>query len=134
MKEKLGRVIKKILAQILCIILLLFVSYPIAVLISHYYGILLRTVMVYEGFVILLVGALLSPRGMRSMINVNAFGQRNAEQLLYRELEINRMEQELERKDPSYYKNFFQIVKETPHNYTLIITGGLLMIYAMNYL
>lgn len=133
-ERKIGRDYKKDTGSDPLRYTLLSVSLLVAVLISRFSGILLRTVMVYEGFIILLVGALLSPRGMRSMINVNAFGQRNAEQLLHRELEINRLEQELERKDPNYYKNFFQMVKEGPHNYTLIITGGILMIYAMNYL
>ena len=134
MKDKLVAIIRKIMLQILCIIVFLFFSVLCALAISHFYGILLRTVMVYEGFVIVLVGALLSPRGSRSLIPLNAFGQRNAEQMLHRELEINRSEQEIERKDPSYYKNFFQLVRESRHNITLIITGGILLLVAMEYL
>ncbi len=134
MKEKMKKVLQKLLIQILYIILFTSVSVLAAVLISRYFDILLRTVVVYEGFFVVLVGALLSPRGVRSIINVNALDQRHADQMIQRDLEINRMEQELERRDPNYYKNFFHLVKEGPHNFTFIITGGLLMIYAMNYL
>jgi hypothetical protein len=90
--------------------------------------------MVYEGFILALVGALLSPRATRSIINANALDQPNATQIAYRDLEINRLEQELEREDPSYYKNFYSRVKGSAHNLTLIITGVVMLLYALNYL
>jgi hypothetical protein len=134
LKEKSVIAIKKIMVEIICVLLFLSLSLLIAVLISHFSGSLLRTVMVYEGFIIVLVGALLSPRGSRSIINLNALEQRNAEYMIRQDLEINRLEQELERKDPSYYKNFFSRVKGSPHNLTLILSGGIILFYALIYL
>ncbi len=134
MKERAVKVIKRILVQILYIIVFLTFSILCAILISHKFEIILRTVMVYVGFLIALVGALLSPRGSRSIINMNAFGQRSAEQIVHQELEINRLEQELERKDTFYHRKFFQLVKEGPHNITFVITGGILLFYAIKFL
>jgi prolipoprotein diacylglyceryltransferase len=90
--------------------------------------------MVYEGFILVLVGALLSPRASRTFINANALDQPNAAQMAYRDLEINRLEQELEREDPSYYKNFFSQIKGNAYNLTLIIAGVIMFFYALNYL
>ncbi len=134
MKEKLKAISKRVLVQILCVIIFLVLGALIAVLISRYTGTILKTVMVYEGFIIVLAGALLSPRACRSIINANALDQPNAAQLAYRDLEINRFEQELERKEPSYYKNFFSQVKGIAYSLTFIITGIIMLFYALNYL
>ncbi len=134
MKEKFVKLVKKILVQSLCIIIFLAICLLIAVQISHFTGIIFRTVMVYEGFILVLAGALLSPRASRSIINVNALDQPNAAQIAHRDLEVIRLEQELEREDPSYYKNFFYQVKGSAHNITLIFTGLIMLFYALNYL
>ena len=134
MKERIIMISKRILVQILCVVIFQALCLLIAVAISRYTGTLLRTVMVYEGFILVLVGALLSPRATRSMINANALDQPNATQIAYRDMEITRLEQEFEREDPSYYKNFFSQVKGSAHNLTLIIAGIIMLLYALNYL
>lgn len=134
MKEKFKFILKRILIQILCVVILLALCLLIALLISRFSGTILKTVIVYESFILALAGALLSPRASRSFINANALDQPNAAQMAYRDLEINRLEQELEREDPSYYKNFFFQVKGIAHNLTLIITGAVMLFYALNYL
>ncbi len=134
MKGKLVQIIKLVLIQILCVMIFLSISVLCAVLISRFSGSILRTVMVYEGFILVLVGALLSPRATRSFINANALDQPNAAQIAYRDMEINRMEQEFEREDPLYYKNFFYLVKGSAHNITMILAGLILLFYALNYL
>ena len=134
MKEKLIAILKRICVQLLCVVILLALCLFIAVLISRFSGTILKTVIVYEGFILALVGALLSPRASRSFINANALDQPNAAQMAYRDLEINRLEQELEREDPSYYKNFFFQVKGVAHNLTLIIAGAVMLFCALNYL
>ncbi|MDF2906705.1 MAG: hypothetical protein K0R34_2026 [Herbinix sp.] len=134
MKDKLVKFIKRILVQILCIIVFLALCLLIALLISHFSGIILRTVMVYEGFILVLVGALLSPKSGRSIINVNGLDQPSATQMAYRDLEVNRLEQEFERENPSYYKDFYSGVKGSAHNLTLILSGGIMLMYALNYL
>lgn len=134
MKERMITISKRILVQILCVVIFLALCLLSAVVISHFTGTILRTVMVYEGFILVLAGALLSPRASRSIINANALDQPNATQIAYRDLEINRLEQELEREDPSYYKNFYSQVKGSAHNLTLIITGVVMLLYALNYL
>ena len=134
MKERIIMISKRILVQILCVVIFQALCLLIAVAISRYTGTLLRTVMVYEGFILVLVGALLSPRATRSMINANALDQPNATQIAYRDLEITRLEQEFVREDASFYKNFFSQVKGSAHNLTLIIAGIIMLLYALNYL
>ncbi len=134
MKEKIKTITKQILMQALSVIIFLVISSLIAVLISRYTGVILRTVMVYEGFIIILAGALLSPKASRSIINANALDQPNATQIAYRDMEISRWEQEKEREDPSYYNNFFSQVKGIAHNLTFIITGVILLFCALTYL
>lgn len=134
MKERIITISRRILVQFLCFVIFLAFCLLVAIVISRFTGTILRTVMVYEGFILALVGALLSPRATRSIINANALDQPNATQIAYRDLEINRLEQELEREDSSYYKNFYSRVKGSAHNLTLIITGVVMLLYALNYL
>lgn len=134
MKEKIVIISKRILVQFLCVVIFLAFCLLIAIMISRFTGTILRTVMVYEGFILVLAGALLSPRATRSFIDANALDRPNATQIAYRDLEINRLEQEFERQDPFYYKNFFSQVKGNAHNFTLIITGVIMLFYALNYL
>ncbi|MDF2486950.1 MAG: hypothetical protein K0R46_3118 [Herbinix sp.] len=133
-KDRLIRMMKRALVQLLGIIICLAVSFGIAYLIHYFSDTSLRRVMVYEGFLIIMAGVLLSPRGNRSIINVNALDQPNAAQIAYRDLEVNRMEQEIERQDTSYYKNFFSSMKAGANNLTFIVTGTIMQIIAMNYL
>jgi ABC-type lipoprotein release transport system permease subunit len=90
--------------------------------------------MLYEGFAIVLIGALLSPRAGRSMTNVNGLDQPSAAQMTYHDLEVNRLEQEIERQDTSYYNNFFYSMKTGANNLSFIITGAILLLFALNYL
>jgi hypothetical protein len=133
-KEKVFTVIKRSLIQLLSISVFLALGLLVALLISHFSGTIVRTVMVYEGFILVLAGALLSPRYGHSIVNVNALDQPSATQLAHLDLEINRVEQQLEREDPSYYKNFFRQIKGSSYILTLIITGAILLLYALNYL
>ena len=104
MKEKFIRLLKRAIIQSFCVLIFLVLCILIAILISRFSGTILRTVMVYEGFILVLAGALLSPRASRSIINANALDQPNAAQIAYRDLQISRLEQELEREDPFYYR------------------------------
>ena len=134
MKEKFIRLLKRVIIQSFCVLIFLVLCILIAILISRFSGTILRTVMVYEGFILVLAGALLSPRASRSIINANALDQPNAAQIAYRDLQISRLEQELEREDPFYYKNFFYQVKGCAHNITLILTGAIMLFYALSFL
>lgn len=134
MRDKLRRMLKRVLVQLLCIIIFFAIVSGMAFIIHYFSELSLRTVMVYEGFVIVLVGALLSPRAGRSMANVNALDQPSAAQMAYHDLEVNRLEQEIERQDPSYYKNFFYSMKAGANHLTFIITGVVMLLVALNYL
>ncbi len=126
--------LRKIVLHLITTAIFLLFSYGIAFLISSLFGFSLRTVMVYEGFLFVLVGALLSPGGSHTIINLGSFGQKNAAQISYQDLEVNRMEQELERKSKSYYKDFFYALKANTGNITLILSGAVLIIYSLNYM
>lgn len=134
MKDKVNTTIKKIVFHIITTVILLVFSCGIAYLISTLFQISLRTVVVYEGFFLVLMGALLSPGGSRTVINLGAFGQKNAAQISYQDLEVNRLEQEKVRESKSYYKDFFYSLKASTGNLTLILTGAVLILYSLNYM
>lgn len=134
MKEKTWNIVKKIMVQLIGILICLVISYAIALLISWCFPITFRTVMVYEGFLVILLGALLSPGGSRSIINLGAFGQKNAAQISYQDLEVNRLEQEVERKNPLYYKNFFSIMRTINYHWSFLISGAVMVLYALEFM
>lgn len=134
MKVKIMNIMKRVLVQLIGSIICVGIFYIIALLISRWFPITFRTVMVYEGFLVILVGALLSPSGSRSIINMGAFGQKNAAQISYQDLEVNRLEQEQERKNPFYYKNFFSVVKTIDYHWAFLISGAVMILYALEFM
>lgn len=134
MKAKMMNIIKKLLVQFIGILICLALYYVIAILVSGCFHFTFRTVIVYEGFIVILIGALLSPSGSRSIINLGAFGQKNAAQISYQDLEVNRMEQELERKKPLYYKNFFSVMKAINYHWVFLICGAIMILYALEFM
>ncbi|MBP1756539.1 MAG: hypothetical protein H6Q59_2937 [Firmicutes bacterium] len=134
MNVKTMNIIKKLLVLLIGILICLALSYVIALLVSRCFHITFRTVMVYEGFLVILIGALLSPSGSRSIINLGASGQKNAAQISYQDLEVNRLEQELERKNPLYYKNFFSTLKTINYHWTFLISGAAMLLYTLEFM
>jgi hypothetical protein len=123
---------KRIFFQFLYSFILFGIGYIIAILISNKSNYKLQDVMSYEGFILILIGALLSPKSNHSIINLQGTGQRNANLISYQDLEVTRQEQELERESTNYYKNFFRykVVKSVFRNLTFIFAGIITLIFS----
>jgi hypothetical protein len=65
---------------------------------------------------------------------MGALGQKNAAQISYQDLEVNRLEQEQERKNPLYYKNFLSAVKSIEYRWVFLISGAVMILYALEFM
>jgi hypothetical protein len=127
---------KKILFQLLYSLVMFGLGYIIALLIAHRFNYGLKEVMLSEGLILILIGALLSPKSNNPIINLQGVGQRNANAISYQDLEVTRQEQEMERASADYYKNYFRhnVVKSVFSNLTFLFTGIIIIIFSLNIL
>lgn len=133
-KVNIVKKLEKLLIKILCCICLSIICFLIALLISHIFTIELSTIILSEGFILILIGAFISPSGKSSSINLNALGQHDANLISNQDLQVTRLEQQFERESADYYKNYFQksVKGVFKSNITLILTGIILILYALN--
>ncbi len=134
-KSNIGRTLRSLLIKLLFCIFIFGIIYLIAIIIPIFFDVTTKEVMTVEGLVIALLGALLSPSG-NSGINLRGMGQRDANAISYQDTEVSRLQQQQEREDIDYHKNFFvNSVKETfKHSLILAIAGIAAFLYAVNFL
>ena len=128
MKTKFMIFFKKALIFLLCSLIVLGIGTLIALLISQKFNYKMQDVMINESFAVIGIGILLSLKGRPSGLNLQGAGQSNENAVLYKHLEVTRLEDEMERNSPDYYKNFFtrSVFEFALTNITFIL-GGLLM-------
>ncbi|NLK27651.1 MAG: hypothetical protein GX306_04820 [Clostridiales bacterium] len=121
MKVELKTILEKVILLLLFGIIYLGIGYLVGIFLSHQFNYKLENVLTYEGVILLIIGILASMKGRPSGINLNGFGQSNANINSYLNNEILRQEREM---DP-YHKNFHKnnIVKFAFGNLTFIIGG-----------
>ncbi len=133
MKIKINAMFKKVLYQMIFAGILLGLGLLIARFISIQFSFSMQEVISYVGFIFLLIGVLLSPRAGHTNVYLQGFGLKNVNSINHRELEVNRTEQEIERKSEDYYKNYFRykVTKLMLSNISFLLTGFILLAYVI---
>lgn len=130
LRNKVKRTLKKILTTLIWGIIIFSISCLMAILVSHLFGVSLRSVMAVEGLVLAFIGMLLLPSGSYN-INLRGLGQKDSSYLTYQDTETSRLEQQIERGDANYYKNFYSIREIFKNGLVFIIVGAAIFASAM---
>lgn len=122
-------ILTKVLLIILCCLLLFGLEYLLALLIAYKSSYKIQDVMIYEGIIIIIIGIFMSMKGSHSGINLQGVGQINENAVQFQNFEVTRLEQEQERKNKEYFKNFYKYaIVETIFSSLVFIIGGILII------
>jgi cell division septal protein FtsQ len=120
------RILKKILFLLIFSILYLAIGYVAAILISNNFHYKLQDVLFLVGFLLFLLGILMSMKGNPSGTSFSGIGQKNVNAISNLDLEVTRMEREINPYHKDYYKN--NIVEFAFSNLTVLLGGVLLII------
>jgi hypothetical protein len=134
-KNNISKILRSLIIKLLLCILIFGLIYLLAIIIPVFFNVTSKAVLVVEGLVLALSGALLSPGG-NSGIDLRGMGQRNANIISYQITEEARLQQQQEREDKDYHKNFFvNSVKEIFKNSIILVVAGIAgFLYAVNFL
>lgn len=119
------RIFKKILFLLIFSILYLAIGYVAAILISNHFHYKLQDVLFLVGFLLFLLGILMSMKGNPSGTSFSGIGQKNVTAISNLDLEVTRMEREINPYHKDFYKN--NIVEFAFSNLTVLF-GGVLLI------
>jgi ABC-type multidrug transport system fused ATPase/permease subunit len=120
------KILKKILFLLLFSILYLAIGYVAAILISNQFHYKLQDVMFMVGFLLFIIGILMSMKGNPSGTSFSGIGQKNVNAISNLDLEITRMEREIKPYHKDYYKN--NVVEFAFDNLTFLLGGVLIII------
>jgi hypothetical protein len=134
-KNNISKILRSLIIKLLLCILIFGLIYLLAIIIPVFFNVTSKAVLVVEGLVLALSGALLSPSG-NSGIDLRGMGQRNANIISYQITEEARLQQQQDREDKDYHKNFFvNSVKEIFKNSIILVIAGIAgFLYAVNFL
>jgi ABC-type multidrug transport system fused ATPase/permease subunit len=119
------RILRKILFLLIFSILYLAIGYVAAILISNHFHYKLQDVLFIVGFLLFLLGILMSMKGNPSGTSFSGIGQKNVNAISNLDLEVTRMEREINPYHKDYYKN--NVVEFAFGNLTFLL-GGVLII------
>lgn len=125
--------LKSLLKQsllILCFSLIIFlIGLLISFLICYFKNCKLENILFYEGIIVTIIGVLMSLRGNPSGSNIGSIGQNNATQVSFENLEVTRLEREMNPYHKGFRKN--NIVTLGVINITIILSGIFLLISSL---
>ena len=125
-KAKFKVILRKILFAMLYSLILFGLGFVAAILISNGFDYNLVDVLSYEGLIFIIIGILVSMKGGPSGASINAMGQSDPNAMIYRNLEVAR----IERENTPYHKNFLRnsIVEFGIGRIALIVSGVFILI------
>lgn len=127
--DKFKSILKRLLL-ILCFSLIMFIiGVLVAFLIYYFSKYRIENILFYEGIIITIIGVLMSLKGNPSGLSVGSIGQNNTAQVSFQNLEVTRLEREIN----PYHKNFSKnnIVTFGLINITIILSGILILILSL---
>ncbi|MBH1940832.1 hypothetical protein I5677_08020 [Mobilitalea sibirica] len=128
-KGKIKIIIRKLLWLFIFGLVYLSTGYIVALFISHQFGYTLQDVMSYVGIFLFFLGILLSMKGNPSGSNINGMGMSNEKAISYQNLEVTRLEREINPYHKDYYKN--NVVRFAFGKLTFIIGGVMIMAFSL---
>jgi hypothetical protein len=120
-----GKILKRIGLAVLWGLAVFAIGYGLAILIRSRSSYTLSDILFVEGLIVLILGFMMSMKGNPSGASLQGYGQQNANQISFYNLEVTRTEREI----TGYYKNFLKnATLEMSMVSISFILGGIFMI------
>jgi len=124
--------LKRALIMLIYGLLIAGIGLVISFLITNYYQHPLQDVTFIVGIAVLIIGILMMMKGNPAGVGMSSMGMKNANQVNYMNLEATLRERER----TNYNRDFknHSIVELAPHRISLILGGGLLILFSVLFL